>query len=164
MNRRRADPVASFWSRVNRANGDKACWIWTGAKDWDGYGLYALEGRRSERATRIAWRLIKGERVPKHLQCLHTCDNPGCVNPAHIFLGTTADNMRDRDQKGRQSRGSFHPKALLTEAQVIDILNLSEAGLSQHAIARRFGVSRAAISGILLGRNWKHVTGGGRQS
>jgi hypothetical protein len=75
------------------------CWEFLGTRDKDGYGRLAVDGRKT-RAHRVAWVVYRGE-IPEGLHVLHTCDVPACVNPEHLFLGTHADNMHDRDAKGR---------------------------------------------------------------
>src|SRR3990172_9835358 len=88
-----------FWNRVEKT--DK-CWIWLGPKDAFGYGLIGSGGRGSPtiRTHRLSWTLSNGQ-IPKNLLVLHCCDRPGCVNPAHLFLGTQRDNMRDMNRKCR---------------------------------------------------------------
>ena len=87
-----------FWSKVNIPNLN-ACWEWQAGKFPKGYGAFYFNGK-CQRANRVSWILTKGE-IPKGLKVLHSCDNPPCVNPLHLSLGTTADNMKDRDQRGR---------------------------------------------------------------
>lgn len=82
------------------------CWEWTGTKDKHGYGRVRVDQRKA-RAHRVAWEAFKGE-IPAGLHVLHRCDNPGCVNPEHLFLGTHGDNMRDREAKGRGNRWNAH--------------------------------------------------------
>lgn len=86
-----------FWVRV--AGVRRGCWEWRGATDPDGYGVLRYQRSRM-RAHRVSWQLANGP-VPKGLHVLHSCDNPPCVNPDHLFLGTHQDNVRDRDQKKR---------------------------------------------------------------
>jgi hypothetical protein len=86
----------AFWRRV-RVGSPEECWPWTGAKHKQGYGLY---GAGPKRAHRVAWTLVHGE-IPPGLQVLHRCDNPPCVNPGHLLLGTALDNQQDKAAKGR---------------------------------------------------------------
>jgi hypothetical protein len=91
-----------FWPKVAR-RGDDDCWLWTASKLKSGYGLLGSDYRGEERlAHRISWALASGEDVPKHICVLHSCDNPSCVNPKHLWLGTHADNTADKVRKGRQ--------------------------------------------------------------
>lgn len=100
----RANAIAEarFWSKVDRRGPDE-CWPWRGRVNPDGYGLFDL-GKTATTAHRVAWELSNGEPIPKDLLGCHTCDNPPCVNPAHLFIGTIADNNRDRTTKGRDGR------------------------------------------------------------
>jgi len=109
---------------------------------------------------RIAWTLANGE-VPDGLCVLHQCDVPNCINPKHLFLGTVADNNRDRDAKGRHVALPGHRNgfAKLSEHQVIEIRELAAQGVSQRRIGARYGVSQSAVWLILHGRSWTHVRG-----
>lgn len=96
-----------FWSKVQKTD---SCWLWKGAKNQFGYGFFRL-GSRNEVAHRVSYNWIKGE-IPSGLLVLHTCDNPSCVNPDHLFIGTHSDNMRDMYRKKRHKGGnppSCHP-------------------------------------------------------
>jgi hypothetical protein len=106
----------------------------------------------------VAWELVFGE-IPEGLAVCHHCDNPHCVNPGHLFLGTWADNNRDRHQKGRSgsAKGELHGKARLTEAAVKEIRALHSQGLSYRVLARQYAMSRSGIAHIVQGRNWSHV-------
>jgi hypothetical protein len=89
-----------FWSKVQRSDG---CWLWTGASTWQGYGLIHHHGRRGMVSVhRLSWTIANGG-IPAGLQVLHRCDNPPCVNPDHLWLGTNADNIADKLAKGRGS-------------------------------------------------------------
>lgn len=152
---RRALPVSAAdrvrfmkYVRVSEAG----CWLWTGYPQAEGYGKMRLEGRL-QWAHRAAWRLFVGP-VPTGLDVLHHCDNPPCVNPAHLFIGTHRDNMADARQKGRFPRGSAHWRARLTEDDVKVIRASSE---SHRVLAARYGVSDATIGRVRSRRNWAHV-------
>lgn len=94
------DPdVHPFWRRVDRSGGPDACWPWMRVPSTGGYGLAKYKGRRRI-ASRVAWELTNGP-IPGGMQVLHHCDNPPCCNPAHLFLGTVADNVADMIAKGR---------------------------------------------------------------
>lgn len=97
-------PLADrFWEHVDRRGPDE-CWPWIGAKRFFGYGAFNIGKKKAKGAHRVAWELTNGP-IPDGLQALHRCDNPPCVNPAHLFLGTPRDNMRDAQAKGRTMRG-----------------------------------------------------------
>ena len=136
-----------------------------GYRQFFGYGRILLGGKKGKTfgAHRISWFLAHGP-IPDGLSVLHRCDNPPCVNPDHLFLGTQADNLRDMGEKRRSSpqtkpelfRGSNNGRAKLNEQQVRDIRAMDES-LSNIAIAKQFGVSDVAIAFIRLGRTWKCV-------
>ena len=138
---------------VDEATG---CWPWAASKDAKGYGYIKDSDRRICKAHRIAYRLFVGE-IPAGMFVCHRCDNPPCVNPAHLFLGTLADNNRDREAKGRGARGSKHSKAKLNEDKVREIRRLHAEGLSIAALARTHGVSERLVSGVIKRAWWRHV-------
>jgi len=136
------------------------CWFWTG-KTWPVTG-YGRLGR--QRAHRLAYELFVGP-IPNgrgfHGTCVcHTCDVRLCVNPAHLWLGTNGDNLRDMRDKGRlvAPRGAAHPRAKLTDDRVREIRKLREAGLSLEALRERFGVTTSVLSGICRRTRWAHVS------
>lgn len=86
-----------FWQKVTKTN---SCWLWTGAKSHNGYGRFSHKGKVKQ-AHRVAWEIQNGREFPAGKLACHVCDNPPCVNPAHLFVGTTKDNMRDASLKGR---------------------------------------------------------------
>lgn len=152
--------IYSFKFRLDILSG---CWNWIGSKNRDGYGQIRVERSGFNgyfRAHRVSWIYHHGE-IPDGLCVLHRCDNPGCVNPEHLFLGTQADNMRDRNAKGRlpheKLRGSSNGRALLNEADVAEIRRLSADGARQADIARRFGIAKATVYCILRGLTWRHA-------
>jgi hypothetical protein len=143
-----------FWANVER-RGPGECWPWTGDADGHGYGRITVGGKRA-RASRMLWSLAHGP-VPDDLHVLHHCDNPPCVNPAHLFLGDHRDNMADRDAKDRVRHGSLHPRAKLTETDIPVIRARVAAGDTRRAIAADYGVSHAAIDKVASGQGWKRV-------
>lgn len=136
--------------RVNPATG---CWDWTGAKCSGGYGNIMVSGK-STSAHRLSWRMHKA--IPcDGLDVCHKCDNPGCVNPSHLFVGTEYDNMRDMRDKGRSTAGgSWNSK--LTPEKVLEILNDTRF---YKVIAEEYGVHLQTVFGIKKGKYWSAVTG-----
>lgn len=145
-----------FWKMVDRS-GD--CWEWQGAK-LKGYGQLTM-GNRRWLAHRLAWIFTNGE-IPDALWVLHKCDNPPCVRPDHLFLGTQFDNMADAASKGRMPGpglcGENVATAKLTEQDVREIRALHESGMPQRAIARRFRVTRQNVRCIVRRITWKEVS------
>lgn len=162
-----------FWSKVDRSGGDNSCWNWTGAVQKKGYGWFSAMRLGEWLAHRNAWVLTHGP-IQNNLQVLHRCDNRRCVNPAHLFLGTNADNVADRTAKGRwggpewtptqraalslKHRGEGNGRTKLTEAQVIAVLAAPRGFGSGDALAKRFNVTPEQISKIRNGRAWSHIT------
>lgn len=149
----------SFLSKIKRSDG---CWEWQAACDKGGYGRFTLNlngpTRRTVRvfAHRAIYDMLKGS-VPANMQVCHTCDNPPCCNPDHLFLGTPADNMADKIAKGRAACGAImRTNSKLTEEVVREIRSLHGA-VMQKDLAHRFGVSKQTISKIVLRQHWKHV-------
>lgn len=152
--------VQRFWNKVERGGPDD-CWPWTGSATPQGYGW--LRGRkrgpqRIARAHRFSYELATGA-DPGARWVLHRCDNPRCVNPAHLFLGTVQDNTADMMRKGRDRHavGSRHHNAKLTEARVVEARAAVGSGESVAAVARRLGVSANTLSAAVDGRQWRHV-------
>ena len=161
MTGRRGSPEARF-RRYVVERGPNECWEWTGARS-SGYGELAMPGTYPAKAHQLAWEAANGP-VPDGLWVLHRCDNPPCVNPAHLYVGTHADNMRDMRERGRHwyrvnpdniLRGERTGAAKLTADQVSEIRALGAQGASLRAIGLRFGVSKTAIGYILRGRTWR---------
>ena len=134
------------------------CWIWTGSDNYR-YGLIASNGRQMK-AHRVSYELHHGS-IPAGMVVMHQCDNPLCVNPAHLKLGTQLDNIKDRDRKGRQvpSRptGQLNGMSKLSVSAVQSIKSLAEAGSLHSDLAVLFGVSRTCVSFISSGKRWAHV-------
>ncbi len=144
-----------FWARVQKT---ESCWIWTGYKI-HGYGnLRVKKGTVGHAAHRLSWEIHKGP-IPEGLWVLHNCpggDNPACVNPDHLWLGTESDNNKDCVKKKRNQRGERHGNAVLTWQMVCQARKLkSEGNICQREIAKMFGIGESHLSQILLGKIWK---------
>lgn len=144
-----------FESKVDRSPGygpQGDCHKWT-ASTIGGYGAIGSGGRKGAvlYAHRVAWELVYGK-IPTGIHVLHRCDNPSCVNIAHLFCGSHQDNMTDKVVKGR------HGRAKLTENIVSECRDRYKAGETQTALALEFGVSTAAMSHAVNGIHWKHVS------
>lgn len=166
-------PVADrFWPKVNKDGPTirpelGPCWVWT-ATAHNGYGYLGVGGRagRPTQAHRVSWTLHYGP-IPEGLWVLHRCDNPPCVNPAHLFLGTVGDNNRDMYAKGRAGtqtrphamvRGAAHHRSKLTDTQIQEIRAAYAAGgVRQKDLAAQYGVYQSTIGRIIRRNNWTHV-------
>lgn len=140
-----------FWAKVDKS-GD--CWIWTGCRSQLGYGQIS-----GYRAHRVSWQLAHGmDSIPAGMFVCHKCDNPPCVNPAHLFLGTARDNNADRARKGRgvYLRGPAHHQAVknLDADKVRAILSDPRP---RRAVARVFGISPGTVSRIRRKEHWLRV-------
>lgn len=134
---------------------ESGCWEWTGIRDTkNGYGVINLKGSSSgTRAHRFSYVMHKGE-IPAGLIVRHKCDNPCCVNPEHLELGTPADNTGDAVAKARHVHGEKMHTAKLTEQDVLDIRGSS---LSSKELALKYGVDYTNIWSIRAGKTWKHL-------
>lgn len=153
--------ILRFESKFTKGTPEE-CWNWTDSLR-RGYGKMKV-GYTNYRAHRIAYSVYKGE-IPEGMYVCHSCDNPSCVNPNHLWLGTHDDNMKDKAKKGRCPgwggevlRGSKNPRAKLKEEDIPVIKEMHhKEGISQSAIARLYGVASPTISSIILGNKWRHV-------
>lgn len=152
-----------FWKNVQMESKNE-CWKWLGKKDSHGYGEIRIfeEGKRErklEKAHRISWRLMFHKSIPKGVFICHHCDNPGCVNPYHLFLGTHLDNMLDKKHKGRcnSPKGESHSFHKLTEQQVKEIKSIKIKYGDLTRLAKKYGVTKQAIKLIVNGKNWAHL-------
>lgn len=146
-----------FWSKVD-IRGPDECWNWLAGKTETGYGTFSV-GEEMLRAPRVSWVLCNLEEIPDGLVVLHSCSNPSCVNPAHLSVGTMADNARDRDKDGHTAKGSTHGNVRLSEEDVLAMVELRAEGETYSQLSERFGVSMPAVEDILMGRSWAWLTG-----
>jgi hypothetical protein len=154
--------IARFWAKVDKSAGPDGCWLWTASKFRNGYGSFSSD-HGTVKAHRVAWELANGQ-IPegpyRGTWCAcHRCDVRACCNPSHMFLGSHAENMADRNAKGRQSgaRGRANSQARLTEELVVEIRKLRASGVAGVEVSRRLGVSQATVSRTFRGRAWTHV-------
>ena len=183
--------IARFWAKTRR-NEATGCLEWTAARHPSGYGTFSIGGRRTSggsprAAHRVAWVIANGA-IPDGLCVCHRCDNPPCVDPAHLFLGTLGDNYADMAAKGREARGDrlgthTHPEsrptgsahwarripertargerqgfAKLTEQAVREMRSLRAQGMTLADLARRYGVSPRATRAAVTRETWAHVS------
>ena len=155
------DTIARFWSKVQKGPG---CWEWQTYRDEDGYGQFYFRGR-TRSAHRIAWEITYGP-IANGLWVLHECDNPPCVRPDHLYLGTATDNNRDTVNRGRHvtpdCRGERNHSVKLTVAQVVEIrTTFAQGGCTQQQLADAYSVDHRTVSAIITGKNWSCLDGGG---
>lgn len=140
---------ARFWSKVDRRGPDD-CWPWLASKMEMGHGHIWIRKGVFRAAHRVSWEVNRGP-IPDGLHVLHSCDNPPCVNPDHLRLGTNRDNIRDKVERGRSSWVGRRSK--LTWDEVRDIRRRARYG-NHAALALEFGVSRSLVSMIAEGKRW----------
>lgn len=146
-----------FWRRAGRTDDARACWEWRGYREQDEYGRITKD-RKILLAHRLSWEIHNGP-IPVGMAVCHRCDNPPCVNPAHLFLGSNQDNLHDRDAKGRTPRapGIRNGMAKLTDAIVVAMREDRGRGLTYDQLAAKYGINRSACCAICLRQKWKHV-------
>lgn len=145
------DDIQRFWSKVDKSS-PTGCWEWTGLTHPFGYGRFGYE-KKKELAHRVSYNLhnpplLKGQCV------LHQCDNPKCVNPAHLKAGSRKDNAQERDVRNRTTKGEHCNQAILTDQQV-RIIKSSTKSITELRI--EYGVAYGVIWSIKRGINWKHI-------
>lgn len=167
-------PERKLWDRVKVVESDPdACWEWQGSLLRRGYGSVGRIDGQSWQAHRLAWVLANGS-IPPGLCVCHHCDNPRCVRPSHLFLGTRKENNDDKERKGRASHpqgeqhgwqrkpesrpmGEVNGMAKLTEDQVREIRSRAASGATFKGLAREYGVSDTQISWIVKRKSWQHI-------
>lgn len=159
----RASLDARFWPKVNKQGGND-CWEWTAHCLSSGYGWFAVRTGVSRTAHRVS-AVLHGllDSFDSHLHVLHSCDNPKCVNPAHLFVGTNADNVADRVAKGRTGwraqPGPANGMSKLVASQVLFIRGLYASGkFSQSQLGCAFGVRQTTILKIVNGQRWGNIS------
>lgn len=141
--------MSSFWDKVNKTD---TCWLWTGSIQYK-YGRIKIK-QKTYKAHRVSYELVKGP-IPRGIIVCHTCDNPPCVNPSHLFLGTHKVNSQDMVDKGRSLKGTKHHQCKLSDNEVLEIRRLRETtNLSLPRITAQYNVS--------FGHIWKLVKGWNR--
>lgn len=146
--------LSRFWVKVQKGDG---CWEWSATKNNRGYGMVGINYHHYL-AHRISY-LIHNGPFQKRAKVLHKCDNPKCVNPEHLFLGSMKDNTKDMLEKGRGAVGTRSIHAKVTEDDVLQMRIMSSEGASTAEIARRFGLTPGTVSVAVRGLKWKHVGG-----
>jgi len=145
-----------FWAKVDKQGPDE-CWEWQGAKIPKGYGQIREGGHcnKSLLAHRVSYELAHGP-IPAGKFVCHHCDNPSCVNPAHLWIGTNAENLHDMIDKGRGAdrRGERAGGVKLIEQDVHEIRRMLSRAISQTVIAKKYGVAQVTISMIKTGKTW----------
>jgi hypothetical protein len=154
-------PITQRFGRYVYLSLSNGCWEWRGARDERGYGMIGKEGGKgagSIRAHRLSYQIFYRVNLTREECVCHRCDNPPCVNPDHLFVGSQLDNMLDMISKNRNSnRGEAHHMAKLTKQDVVKIRQLSEDGLSSRKIAKLFFVDKGTILAIVNRKIWRHV-------
>ncbi len=146
-----------FWSRVAKGEPNE-CWEWLGGRA-GGYGWARFEGK-TWRSHRLAYRLEVGP-IPEGMCICHHCDNPSCVNPAHLWVGTIADNNRDMTRKGRQVPsylpGELNGRSILTKNDVLEARRRHARGETAASLAKECGVSATTMQYAINGTTWSHI-------
>ena len=144
-----------FWNKVQIGSAAD-CWIWLSVLSHDGYGRMWFHGR-FEGAHRLSFTFHSGTEIPTDTHVCHRCDNPSCVNPLHLFLGTTEDNMMDCVHKGRRTKST----AKLTSEKIDEIRRrYADKEMGSHRLGREYGVSKTQILRIVKNICWQHIENG----
>ena len=151
---RKRPVLERFWAKVEKTSG---CWYWSGTKTKAGYGQINIDGVPVY-AHRLSWEIYNKKKIPKGKMVLHHCDNPPCIRPTHIYVGTASDNSKDCIRRGRAKHplrmGEQIGTSKLTKIEVKEIRSLY---MTRKMLAERYGVSEGTIGFILRNQTWKHV-------
>lgn len=148
-----------FWAKVDR-RGPNDCWIFTGKGRYSGdYGLLKFNSARLA-AHRVSWEIANNMKIPDGQIILHICDNPPCVNPSHLKVGTRKQNAIDMVEKGRNSItvGEANPNSTIRLSDVLEIRRLMTLDMSCMEISRHLGIKYTTVWGVYNGKTWKHIT------
>jgi hypothetical protein len=155
MPRNSIPPAIRFWRFVWKT---ETCWVWTGGYYVDGYGMFGIsKGASPVRAHRFSWELYNGI-SPGKLYVCHLCDNPACVRPDHLFLGTQGANLADMIAKKIMPRGQNRAWAKFTTEQISELRSAYRSGVNQYELAKRYGVEQTTVSAIIRRKTWRHIT------
>lgn len=154
----RTHPRERFWKYVRKT---PTCWLWIGkAKHYFGYGIIQGWNKYGKKSAQVAHRVsyeIHNGKIPKGKSILHICDNPPCVNPNHLKVGTQIENLLDCKKKGRVPKGEKHWSCRLSEDQVLAIRELSQSKVSNAEIMKVFNLKRQNLESIIDRRTWTHI-------
>lgn len=145
--------VARFWSKVDVKAGNRACWLWRGARDSEGYGATKIAGRMLA-THRVALGIVIGQQAIEGRVVRHSCDTPACCNPFHLSAGSHGDNVRDRVVRDRSAHGTSNGRHKLTPEQVTAI---RASGASHSELGRAYGVHWSTIKAARTGRTWQRL-------
>jgi transposase len=151
-----SDAEQRLWAKTDKT---KECWIWLGHKDRDGYGNIRIGGRKAMRTHRLSF-FLATKIDPIGMLVCHHCDNPSCINPDHLYLGTALENNRDKINRHRENwaKGERVHNAKLTRDQVLSIFKEYKAGgVRQQDLAKKHNVSQSEIYTVLNGITWGHL-------
>jgi hypothetical protein len=154
-------PIDAETRLTSRLKADGDCPVWTGCRNWAGYGKMSVNGKLWA-THRFAYQLANGP-IPEGVHICHHCDNPPCCNPRHLYAGSDQTNADDRKTRGRQRngmlivRGEGHGMSKITDEDVREIRRLRRSGLTHAAISSRFNIGKAMVSHITNWRCWRHV-------
>lgn len=153
-----AEAFVRFMNMVSRGEKLSDCWSWTGNRPGGLYGHFSVGTDKTVKAHRWIYQHVYGK-IPNGLIVRHKCDNPPCVNPLHLEVGTHKDNQQDKIKRGRGAdrRGTKHPLAKLKDDDVREIRRLAACKVTQAELAERFGVRRGQIGKIIQRINWRHI-------
>jgi hypothetical protein len=149
------DPVERFWKNVSVVQNKFDCLEWIGRTSYKGYGVMKINNKTVQ-AHRFSYQIHKGT-IPDGMLVCHLCDNPKCVSPSHLFLGTIQDNNLDRDRKQRNALGERNGKSKLTLDDVRKIKRLYQSGYSTKEIVKIMNLNHSTVTNIKLGRSWRWV-------